>query len=149
MIEFGIFLCVTTVVFCLYAIIVSRKHRVLTFFLIPLFVVSSLYIYYITNYYRGFPLPESQLPKGEPINLISMKVSNPWIYLLVDTTPEEKDHPRYFVIPWSEQKQQNLEPFQAALKQGNAVIQGEFKQANDGPLEFEMLIDSLPPKTAQ
>ena len=81
MTEIGVALCVITIIFCLYAIIISRKHKLLTFFLVPLFVFTSFYMYYITNLYKGMPLYD--IPTGEDVTLISLKVGKPWIYLVI------------------------------------------------------------------
>lgn len=117
---FVFFLLGLTVLLALYAIILSKKHPILTFILIPVFVFSLFYTWRIVEYYKGYPI--TKLTNNE-IQLVAIKVENPWILILV----KEAEHsvPRYYMIPYNKENEDNLESLDKSLQEGN-ILKGKF-----------------------
>lgn len=147
MTEIGVGLCVVTIIFCLYAIIISRKHKLLTFLLVPLFVFTSFYMYYITNLYRGAPLYD--LPTEENVTLVSLKVGKPWIYVVIKR--EEEEMAKLYAMPYTDENKKRMENAGTSLKRaGDSTLKGSFTEVSNSSYEWKLMtVDTGPKKPAQ
>ena len=143
MTEIGVALCVITIIFCLYAIIISRKHTLLTFLLVPLFVFTSFYMYYITNLYKGMPLYD--IPTGENVTLVSLKMGKPWIYLVIRLDGEEMA--KLYAAPYTEENKEQMQQVGASLKRaGDTNLRGQFIQNARAEYQWKMQTADTGPK---
>ena len=136
-------LMLITVVLVLYALIVSRQKPFLVFLIIPFFVYTVFYTWNVINYFKGYPL--YNLPTNEQVQVISVKVNKPNIYVII----AEPGHavPRYYVIPHTESNEKQFKGLQSKSENG-VILQGQFKKAPGEQFEydFEMKLTQLPLK---
>ena len=143
MTEIGVALCVITIVFCLYAIIISRKHKLLTFLLVPLFVFTSFYMYYITNLYKGMPLYD--IPTDENVTLVSLKIGKPWIYLVIKL--DEEEMAKLYAVPYTDENKKKMQQVANSLtRQGGTNLRGQFIQHANSEYQWKMQIADTGPK---
>ena len=136
-------LMLITVVLVLYTLIASRQKPFLVFLIIPVFVYTVFYTWNVINYFKGYPL--YNLPTEEQLQIVSIKVNKPSIYIIV----AEPDHavPRYYVIPYTDSNEKNFKGLQSMSEKG-VILQGQFKKAPGEQLEydFEMKVTQSPRK---
>jgi hypothetical protein len=136
-------------VLTVYAMIQLGKNNVITFFLIPLALVSSIFTAYTIFALQGTPVPG--IPKGE-VAVIWAEVQKPNIYFLVRHQGEET-RPVYHSIPYTEDnaKKMNELAKQAARGQAqkgeftNVVKKGDMSKTDE--ISFDNITRTpLPPK---
>ena len=123
----------------LYALIVSRQRPVLLFIIIPLFVYSVFYTWNIVNYFKGYPL--SGIPIDEHVQIITVKVDKPNIYVLL--AHPEHDVPRFYIAPHNENNEKQFNQLQR-IAEGQLIASGTFKLKPGGLPEYEFLFNFNP-----
>jgi|TARA_B100001105_G_scaffold251384_1_gene241062 hypothetical protein len=137
-------------VLTVYALIQLGKNNVLTFFLIPLALVASIYTGYTLFALQGTPI--NDLPEGE-VQVLWVEVQKPKIYFLVRHLG--KTEPTYYTIPYSDDNAKEMDRMLKAMQRG-IKMEGEFKERDpDGGdlsmqhknIKFDNIVRyPLPPK---
>jgi|11_taG_2_1085331.scaffolds.fasta_scaffold00339_5 hypothetical protein len=150
MIYLATTLLFTLAVVTVYAIIQTGKHRLITFFLIPLVLISSLYTGYTIYALQGTPI--NGIPEGE-VEVIWSEVQKPHIFYMVRKEGETK--PLYFALPYTKENAKKFAELEEQ-REGGQVPVGEFRDTNlenKGSLSRNMEIEfdditrtPLPPK---
>ena len=136
-------------VLTVYAMIQLGKNNVITFFLIPLALVSSIFTAYTIFALQGTPV--AGIPKGE-VAVLWAEVQKPHIYFLVRHSGEET-RPVYHSIPYTEDNAKKMNELAKKAARGQPQ-EGEFTdRPKDGDLSpndeiyFDNITRSaLPPK---
>jgi len=135
-------------VLTVYAMIQLGKNNVITFFLIPLALVSSIFTAYTIFALQGTPV--SGIPKGE-VAVIWAEVQKPNIYFLVRHQGEET-RPVYHSIPYTEDNAKKMNELAKQAARGQPQ-KGEFTKVGKGDMSKtdEISFDNitrtpLPPK---
>ena len=68
----------------IYAIIISNRHTIVTFFLVPLLAITSIVSSVTIFTLQGTPI--YQEPVNKNIDVISISIAKPWIYMVVRDT---------------------------------------------------------------
>lgn len=111
-----------------YALIQSKANRLITFVLIPVALVISLYSWQVVKALQGTPI--LGLPMNVESRVIYIHNEKPNILFLVQEKSEEYQMPRYYSIPWTEKNAEEAEKMKRKGQQGMPV-DGQFK-AKDG-----------------
>ena len=114
-------------VLTVYAMIQLGKNNVITFFLIPLALVSSIFTAYTIFALQGTPV--SGIPKGE-VAVLWAEVQKPHIYFLVRHKGEET-RPVYHSIPYTEDNAKKMNELAQKAARGQPQ-KGEF---TDNPIK--------------
>ena len=148
MIYIATLLLFSLAVLTIYAIIQSGKNNVLTFFLIPLVLISSLYTGYSIYALQGTPI--DSLPKGE-VEVLWAEVQKPNIYFLVRHVDDPK--PAFYRMDYTKENAKKMQDLSEKADAGQPS-NGEFKlKDKDGGISqmkeftFDTIRrESLPPK---
>jgi hypothetical protein len=111
-----------------YALIQSKTNRLVTFVLIPVALIISLYSWQVVKALQGTPI--IGLPMNIESRVIYIHNEKPNILFLVQEKSEEYQMPRYYSIPWTESNAQEAEKMKRKGQQG-IPVDGQFK-AKDG-----------------
>jgi len=114
-------------VLTVYAMIQLGKNNVITFFLIPLALVSSIFTAYTIFALQGTPVPG--IPKGE-VAVVWAEVQKPHIYFLVRHQGEDT-RPVYHSIPYTEDNAKKMNELAQKAARGQPQ-KGEF---TDNPIK--------------
>ena len=108
------------VVFCLYAVIQSRKHPLATFVLIPLLLVGS--VYSVNLFYHLQGTPRNDVPQGQ-VEILYIGIAKPNIYVLVQS--QQAEHPVYYRMDYTKQRAQQMRKLMEQM--GKEQLRGKFK----------------------
>ena len=108
-------------VVAIYAIIQTGKNNVITFFLIPLVLVSSIFTGYSIYVLQGTPV--DALPKGE-VTVLWAEVQKPNIYFLVRHADEPR--PTYYRMPYTKENAKKMQGMKQKAEEGTPM-EGQFK----------------------
>ena len=108
-------------VVAIYAIIQTGKNNVITFFLIPLVLVSSIFTGYSIYVLQGTPV--NTLPEGE-VTVLWAEVQKPNIYFLVRHVDEQR--PTYYRMPYTKENAKKMQGMKQKAEEGNPM-EGKFK----------------------
>ena len=111
-----------------YALIQSKTNRLITFVLIPIALVISLYSWQVVKALQGTPI--IGLPMNVESRVIYIHNEKPNILFLVQEKSQEHQMPRYYSIPWTEKNAEEAEKMKRQSQRGTPV-DGQFK-ARDG-----------------
>jgi len=109
-------------VLTVYALIQLGKNNVLTFFLIPLALVASIYTSYTLFALQGTPI--NSLPEGN-VEVVWVEVQKPEIFFTVRHLGETE--PTYYVIPYTTANAKEMDRLLKAMMKGQRM-EGEFKK---------------------
>lgn len=121
LIYVSIGLLMALAVLCVYVMIQLGKHSTLTFVLIPLVLISTIFSGYSIFALQGTPI--AGIPKGE-VEVIWAEVQKPSIYFLV--RPAGLTRPVYHYIPYTEENAKQMQELAEKAAAGNGQ-RGEFK----------------------
>lgn len=139
-------------VLTVYALIQLGRRNIMTFFLIPIALVASLYAGYTMFALQGTPI--NALPEGE-VEVLWVEVQKPEIYFTVRHMGTTK--PVYYKIPYTDDNAKKMNELGQQASQG-VKVEGKFKMSpsdkgdlsNDKILHFDDIERfPLPPKKAQ
>lgn len=129
MVTMATSLLFVTSVIALYALILSRKNRIVLLFLIPALLVASVYTGYSIYVLQG--TPKAGIPEDTQVEIVWMEVAKPDIRLLLRV--EGDTEPTYYRIPYSEENVKELEKaMQQAKALGKEGPDGVFKKNTGG-----------------
>mgnify|MGYP000209159111 FL=1 len=113
-------------VLTVYSLIQLGKNNILTFFLIPLALVASIFTGYTLFALQGTPI--NDMPKGQ-VEVIWVEIQKPNIYFLV--RPAGETQPVYHRIPYTNKNADKMAELQKKADGGRPVT-GEFKEMEKG-----------------
>ena len=113
-------------VLTVYSLIQLGKNNILTFFLIPLALVASIFTGYTLFALQGTPI--NDMPKGQ-VEVIWVEIQKPNIYFLV--RPAGETQPVYHRIPYTNKNADKMSELQKKADGGRPVT-GEFKEMEKG-----------------
>ena len=113
-------------VLTVYSLIQLGKNNILTFFLIPLALVASIFTGYTLFALQGTPIDD--MPEGQ-VEVIWVEIQKPNIYFLV--RPAGETQPVYHRIAYTNKNADKMQELQKKAKNGRPVA-GEFKLAENG-----------------
>jgi len=111
-------------VLTVYALIQLGKNNVLTFFLIPLALVASIYTSYTLFALQGTPI--NSLPEGE-VEIVWIEVQKPEIFFTVRHFGESE--PTYYVIPYTTDNAKEMQRLLEMMMKG-VRPEGEFQKGD-------------------
>lgn len=125
-----------------YALIQLGRNNVLTFFLVPVALVSSIFAGYTMLALQGTPI--NGIPE-ERVEVIWVEVQKPHIYFNV--RPIGKTQPVYYRIPYTEDNAKKMQELAEAAAEGRPE-KGTFKEAEgdnkrDQSKSFEIQFDDI------
>ena len=109
-------------VLTVYALIQLGRNNVLTFFLIPLALVASIYTSYTLFALQGTPI--NSLPEGN-VEVVWVEVQKPEIFFTVRHFG--KTEPTYYVIPYTTANAKEMDRLLKAMMKGQRV-EGQFQK---------------------
>ena len=113
-------------VLTVYSLIQLGKNNILTFFLIPLALVASIFTGYTIFALQGTPIDD--MPDGQ-VEVIWVEIQKPNIYFLV--RPEGETQPVYHRIAYTNKNREKMQELQKKAEKGRPVI-GEIKETEKG-----------------
>lgn len=113
-------------VLTVYSLIQLGKNNILTFFLIPLALVASIFTGYTLFALQGTPI--NDMPKGQ-VEVIWVEIQKPNIYFLV--RPAGETQPVYHRIPYTNKNADKMSELQKKAN-GGRPVSGEFKETEKG-----------------
>jgi len=138
----GIGLLLGLAILTVYALIQLGRNNTLTFFLIPLALVASIFSGYTMLALQGTPI--DGIPE-ERVEVIWVEVQKPHIYFNVRVIGELQ--PVYYRIPYTEDNAKKMQELAEAAGQGRPE-KGTFKEAEgtdkrDQSKSFEIQFDDI------
>jgi hypothetical protein len=137
----GIGLLLGLAILTVYALIQLGRNNTLTFFLIPVALVSSIFSGYTMLALQGTPI--DGIPE-EQVEVIWVEVQKPHIYFNV--RPVGELQPVYYRIPYTEDNAKKMQELAKAAGQGRPE-KGKFKKADgdrkDQSKSFEIQFDNI------
>jgi len=139
-------------VLTVYALIQLGRRNTITFFLIPVALVASIYAGYTMFALQGTPI--NMLPKGE-VEVLWVEVQKPEIYFTVRHSGNTE--PTYYSIPYTDENAKRMNELGEKAAKGMKV-EGEFSEGEQdkSDLSKQNIISfddierfNLPPKKAQ
>jgi len=142
MIYAGIGLLLGLAILTVYALIQLGRNNILTFFLIPIALVASIFAGYTMFALQGTPI--EGIPEGE-VEVVWAEVQKPHIYFTVRHKGEKR--PTYYHIPYNENNAKKMAELAEAAKAGRPE-KGQFKkkdgdQNQDESKSFEIQFDDI------
>lgn len=119
-------------VLTVYAVIQLGKNNVLTFFLIPLALVASIYTSYTLFALQGTPI--NSLPEGQ-VEVVWIEVQKPEIFFTVRHMGESE--PTYYVIPYTTDNAKEMQRLLEMMMKGTRP-EGEFKKGDPDAGDLSM-----------
>jgi hypothetical protein len=121
-------LLVMLATFSLYAIIASGRHRLFTFILTPIIILSSIISVYAIYSLQGTAIEE--IPQGE-ITIVSVAIAQPNIHVLV--VKQGDSEPTYYKFEYSKQRAEQMQEILLRQRMQMSTT-GEFetKSGNQG-----------------
>ena len=113
-------------VLTVYSLIQLGKNNILTFFLIPLALVASIFTGYTIFALQGTPIDD--MPNGQ-VEVIWVEIQKPNIYFLV--RPQGKTQPVYYRILYTKKNAKEMQELQRKAE-GGRPVSGEFKETEKG-----------------
>ena len=117
-------------VLTVYSLIQLGKNNILTFFLIPLALVASIFTGYTLFALQGTPIDD--MPEGQ-VEVIWVEIQKPNIYFLV--RPAGETQPVYHRIPYTNKNADKMAELQKKADGGRPVT-GEFKEMETGKTDL-------------
>lgn len=111
-------------VLTVYALIQLGRNNVLTFFLIPLALVASIYTSYTLFALQGTPI--NSLPEGN-VEVVWVEVQKPEIFFTVRHFGETE--PTYYAIPYTDKNAKEMDRLLKMMMKGQRV-EGEFQKGD-------------------
>lgn len=138
----GIMLLFGLAILTVYALIQLGKNNTLTFFLIPIALISSIFSGWTMLALQGTPI--NGIPDGE-VEVIWVEIQKPHIYFNV--RPDGETEPVYHVIPYTKDNAKKMQSLAEAAEQGRPE-KGEFKQKDgdqkkDQSNSYEIQFDNI------
>lgn len=137
----GIGLLLGLAILTVYALIQLGRNNTLTFFLIPVALVSSIFSGYTMLALQGTPI--DGIPE-EQVEVIWVEVQKPHIYFNV--RPVGELQPVYYRIPYTEDNAKKMQELAEAAGKGRPE-KGKFKKADgdrkDQSKSFEIQFDNI------
>lgn len=128
-------------VLTVYALIQLGRRNIMTFFLIPIALVASLYAGYTMFALQGTPI--NKLPEGE-VEVLWVEVQKPQIFFTIRYLGTTQ--PVYFKIPYTEDNAKKMNELGERAR-GDGKVEGEFKEAEDGEADlsrgYEIQFDEI------
>ena len=152
MIYISILLLFGLAVLTVYALIQLGRRNTITFFLIPVALVASIYAGYTMFALQGTPI--NMLPKGE-VEVLWVEVQKPEIYFTVRHAGTTE--PTYYSIPYTDENAKKMNELGDKAAKG-IKVEGEFSEAEQDQSDLSrnknISFDdierfNLPPKKAQ
>ena len=119
-------------VLTVYALIQLGKNNVLTFFLIPLALVASIYTSYTLFALQGTPI--NSLPEGN-VEVVWVEVQKPEIFFTVRHFGESE--PTYYTIPYTDKNAKEMDRLLKMMMKG-VRPEGEFKKGDPDAGDLSM-----------
>ncbi len=113
-------------VLTVYSLIQLGKNNILTFFLIPLALIASIFTGYTIFALQGTPIDD--MPDGQ-VEVIWVEIQKPNIYFLVRPMGETK--PVYHRITYTKKNAEEMKKLQQQAEVGRPIT-GEFKETEKG-----------------
>jgi hypothetical protein len=111
-------------VLTVYALIQLGRRNIMTFFLIPIALVASLYAGYTMFALQGTPI--NKLPEGQ-VEVLWVEVQKPTIFFTIRYLGTTQ--PVYFKIPYTDDNAKKMNELGEQAEKGMKV-EGEFKKAD-------------------
>lgn len=100
----------------IYAIIISNKHTIVTFFLVPLLVITSIVSSVTIFTLQGTPI--YQEPVNKNIDVISISIAKPWIYMVARDTDYDDAPPKFYAFAYTKERAKELQEINTRKRMG-------------------------------
>ncbi len=150
-INASIALIILISIFSLYAIIISNKHRVMTFFLVPTIIITAVLASGTIYTLQGTPV--KSIPSDRNIDVVAVDVQKPMIFMLAIDLDSGSLEPKYYTFPYTKQRARVLQDIMmrgklGMSKKGNLEVEAPKAGGSefaDGDLYFKPLKTPPPP----
>lgn len=113
-------------IFSLYAIIISNKHRILTFCLVPTIIITAILASGTIYTLQGTPV--KSIPSDRNIDVVAVDIQKPMIFMLAIDLDSGDPEPKYYSFPYTKQRAKALQ---------NVMMRGKLGMSKKGKLEVE------------
>lgn len=123
--NISIALIILISIFSLYAIIISNKHRLITFFLVPTIIITAIMA--SSTIYSLQGTPKTQIPFDKNIEIVAVDVRKPLVFMLAIDLDSGSLEPKYYAFPYTKQRARVMQ---------NIMHRGKLNMSKKGRLEL-------------